>query len=282
MVNQVGQQLESPSYAKTDINPQQRYQPTYDDQGASRPYAQPSRSPRGVQDYEQASTSPRGNQGHYQHPLADQGYGQAPGGSSPNPRVSGNFSDVDEAKAARRASIPRKQVGTSGHTPHSSITSSPVSSNYPSQAPTQPPPPVPKHRDLPTEQPAYQNLRSPTHESTSPQDSRYYNAYNDDPQNTNRNAQQQYQEPSAVPQGLNYRGGNRDQSDDFQSKAPPLFPRAEPVPKGLPSRSAPQDIVQRAQTNTKDTEIIEKIAPGMPPIPLSLKTLLPSKLSLVH
>ena len=290
MVNQVGQQLDSPSYAKTDGNSQQRYPSAYDDQGASQPYAQPSRSPRGIpnyeqasgsprgiQDYEQASRSPRGNQGYGQNSVAHQGYGQAPGGSSHHPRVSGSFGDVDEAKAARRASIPRKQVGTLGHTPTSSITSSsPISSNYPSQTPSQPPPPVPKHRDLPTEQPAYQNLRSSPQESASPQDSRYHNAQQE-PQYNNRTAQQQYQDPSAIPQGLNYGRGIRDQGDHLQPKAPPLFPRAQPAPEDLASRSAPQDIIQRAHTNTKDTEVIEKIAPGK--LHLSKTFFLPLSLS---
>ena len=110
MVNQVGQQLESPYYAKTDVNPQQRYPSAYDDQGASQPYAQHSKSPRGIQNHEPASRSSRGNQGYDQNSGANQGYGQALGGPSPNPRASGSFSDVDEAKAAKRASIPRKQV----------------------------------------------------------------------------------------------------------------------------------------------------------------------------
>ncbi|KAL8783005.1 MAG: hypothetical protein Q9195_009510 [Heterodermia aff. obscurata] len=264
MVNQVGQQLDSPSYAKTDVTPHQRYPTAYDDQGISQSYAQPSRSPRGIQNYDQASRSPRGHQGYDQNSVADQGYVQASGVSSRNPQAGGGFGDVDEAKAARRASIPRKQVGTSGHTPNSSITSSsPISSNYPSQTPTQPPPPVPKHRDLPTEQPAYQNLRPPLQESASPQDFRYYDAQKE-PQYNNRTAQQQHQDSSAIPQGLNYGRGTRDQADHFQSKALPLFPRAQPASEGLASRSGPQDIVQRAQTNTKDTEVIEKIAPGKP------------------
>lgn len=278
MVNQVGQQIDSPSYANTGGNSHQRYPSAYDDQGASQPYAQPSSSPRGIQNHEPASRSPRGNQGYDGGSVANQAYGQASGGS-PNPRVGGSFSDVDEAKAAKRASIPRKQVGTSGHAPNSSITSSsPVSSSYTSQTPTHPPPPVPKHRDLPTEQPAYQNLRSSPQESASPKDPGHYDAQNERRYHS-RNAHQQYQDPSVVPQGLSYGRGIRDQTDHRQSKTLPLFPRIQPAPEGGTSRSAPQDIVQRAQTNTKDTEVIERIAPGKSPPLKALFFFPPSVLS---
>ena len=278
MVNQVGQQIDSPSYGKTGGNPQPRYPSAYDGQGAGQPYAQPPKSPRGVHNYESAPRIPRGIQGYDQNSVVNQGNGQTLGGYSPDPGASSNFSDVDEAKAAKRASIPRKQVGISGQTPNPSNTSSsPVSSNYPSQAPTKPPPPVPKHRDLPTEQPAYRNLRSSPQESASPQDSGYYDAQNELPSNS-RNAKQQYQDPSVVPQGLNNGRGTRDQADRFQSKALPLFPRAQPASEGVASRSTPQDIIQRAQTNTKDTQVIEKIAPGKS----SLKALVASHSALAN
>ena len=277
MVNQVGQQINSPSYTNTGETSQQRYPSAYDDQSASQPYAQPSSSPRGIHSYEPAQRSPRDNHVYDQSPVANRGYGQALGGS-PKPRVGGSFSDVDEAKAAKRASIPRKQVGTSGHTPNSSITSSsPISSSYTSQIPTQPPPPVPKHRDLPTESPAYQNLRSSPQESVSPQDPRHYDTQNE-PRYNSRNPQQHYQDPSVVPQGLNYGRGTRDQTDHLQSKPLPLFPRAPLAPENVDSVSTPQDIVQRAQTNTKDTEVIEKIAPGKSP-PLKVLLFPPSALS---
>ena len=232
---------------------------------ANHGYEHPSRSLTANQAYEQPSRTPTAHQGYDQvlprDSSANQGYGQASKSPTTNQRMSGVFSDVDEEKAARRASIPRKQVGTSGYAPSSSATSSPVSANYSIQEPSQPPPPVPKHQNHPSQQqPAYQDAQSATTQRAPAQQSKYNNARNQ-PQYDTRNQHSQYQDPSVVPPGLNY-NGNSNQGNNSQSRAPPLVPRAHHASSGTATKPAAQDIVERAKTNTRDTEVIEKIAPG--------------------
>ena len=316
MVNQAGQQQNSPSYARQGASSQQQYPSSYSDRRPNQNYGQtpggptnhrgasndhnhgydstprnPTTNPRASGEYEQdynptsrglaidprASSDynpgydptsrgyPRASNDHNQvyNPTSrglatdprvsgdsSQGYNAASGSPTTNPRSSGGFNDIDEDKARKRASIPRKQIGTSGYAP----TSSPVAANYPGQSMNQPPPKVPKHNEYSTQKPPYNEPNYLHKQRASAPASKYQDS-------------QEYQDSSAIPPGLDFSGRGTYHDNNNHSRAPPLFPRAQNVPGSNVDKPAAKDIVQRAKTNTKDTEVIERIAPGKTQVP---------------
>ena len=182
-----------------------------------------------------------------------QGHDPASRGFAANPRVSGDLNDVDGDRVRRRSSIPRKQVGSSGHTPTPTPAKplqSTVSPSYNERSSNHSLPPLPNTDEHTRQHPAYQESQPTSQYSQSPKQPRYRSS-------------REYSHPSEVPQALNYnRGGTSYENSTSSPKAPPLFPRAQPASGGNAPNIAAQDIVNRAKTNTKDTEVIEKIAPG--------------------
>ena len=181
-----------------------------------------------------------------------QAHDPAKRGFAANPRLSGDFNDVEGDGVRRRSSIPRKQVGSSGHTPTPTPAKplqSPVSTSYNERSSNHSLPPLPKHDGYSRQHPAYEESRSTPQYSQSPQQPRYQSS-------------REFSHPSEVPQALNYNRGGTSYEDNISPKAPPLFPRAQPTSGGNAPNVAAQDIVHRAKTNTKDTEVIERIAPG--------------------
>lgn len=222
------------------------------------------------------------------------GYDPAFRGPAAGPRSSGGFNDIDGGKTRRRASITRKQVGANSHIPAPAKNlSSPSSPSNPRQSSDQASPLVPQHDQYSTQQPTNQYSRATPHNRLPAQEQppppvpshddypRQQQDYNDPrsvPQQrmpTQESRPQFAKHPSAVPPGLNYSRGNTSHDDSSSpSRAPPLFPRAHNSPGGNAPHMTAQDIVHRAKTNTKDTDVVETIAPGEASFPMTSEKLI--------
>ena len=133
-------------------------------------------------------------------------------GLSSNPRSnvydSSKLHDDDDAGLARQNSIPRKQIGTSASTSHSS---NPASSSLKAQS----------------GQSRQQNTPKPL--------------------------------PS-VPVATSH--GYTDHQTHSASQPSSILNRSRPIPGSQTGLRDAQDIVDRAKTNTSDTQVIETVAPG--------------------
>ena len=269
MVNHSSHQSDSSTYGRKGAGAQQQFLPSADNQRMSHNYGQASREPipkpRSHGDFKPTRSQPPAIQNSSKKGSGGltQGYDEALRSLVSDPRSSGGFRDVDESKATKRGSISRKPVGTSGWASSPSrTTTSPGSANYQEPISADAPPPVPKHDSY---------SRDPNVPRSLPQRSSHpqgldYATTTSNPRSDNLVQQQKFQDPSAVPQGLNFaRGTTTQRNNNSPSPAPPLFPRAQPPSSTTGPMSAAQNIVDRAKTNTKDTEVIERIAPGKPP-----------------
>ena len=260
------------------------------------------------QQYTSPTNYQRGGPGYYDHasrsPVAAEGSNMRPKDTGPYdhtaksvpPRGSSNgYNENNDLDVRRRESIPRKQIGSSAHTPSSSVTSaSPNTAGFPAQSRGQQAPPVPQH-DMPlSQQSRYQDPSAATqqysssprqahHNMPSSQQSRYQDStlgrqqYNYNPHQTQRDvplsreggnqepsgAAQQYthsrQRQSTTSRGEYSDYGSGEQQDGYVA---PLAVRSKQTPRNMAREPAAEEILERAKTNTYDTEVIEKIAPG--------------------
>ncbi|KAL8822206.1 MAG: hypothetical protein Q9191_007053 [Dirinaria sp. TL-2023a] len=186
--------------------------------------------------YGSPSASAGGYSGRY-----DEQYQNAPGSQVPTRGFSEDVDDAGERDRRRRDSIPRKQIGTSAQS-----STSPVSrdtAGLPAQSPTQRGPPVPQH-DV--------HLSQQTPRRDSPLASR---------QNYPDLRQQ-----SVTPRGPYTNRVSSIGQDRYTStnEGPTYFaPVPHPTSGERLRNPSAEEIVARAGTNTRDTEVIEKIAPAV-------------------
>lgn len=215
--------------------------------------------------------------------------------STPSRSAVSGYNDGNAIDVRRRNSIPRKQVGGTTHTPSASMTSaSPKPAGFSAEGREQQAPPVPQH-DMPLSQqarhqeysPELQQYRSSPGQMHSKTPSTQQNIYGDssyspqsfrhDPPQSQRDGlpsqKTSRQGSPGVGQQYNYpydtqSSSRRGDHSDYTRDGNPV---GYVAPLSIPSRHAPrdpakgpaaEDIVERAKTNTYDTEVIEKIAPG--------------------
>ena len=125
-----------------------------------------------------------------------------------NPYDSPNLQDDDDAGLARQNSIPRKQIGTSRNTPHSSVqASSPPKAQTGHSRQQSAPKPLPSTPVAPSR-------------------------------------------------------GYTDRQTDSAPQPSSILNRSRPIPTSQAGPRDAQDVVDRAKTNTYDTQVVETVAPG--------------------
>ena len=244
--------------------------------------------------YDSASRSPRTADNYRSRPQHASQYDSA-GDATPVRSSSQDYNDNSDFNIRRRDSIPRKQIGSFAHTPSSSVTStSPATAGFPTERRDQQAPPVPQHDRPISQQPGYQHPPVATYEHNP--SSRH--ADNNIPSSPPRRSQKPQlqkqnspynpqQSPSAAlsprdpslqhPVGAGQRsyyprhtedlthngeyldGGSRTRQDEYVA---PLAVHSKPRSRDVGRGPAAEEVVERAKTNTYDTEVIEKIAPG--------------------
>ena len=250
--------------------------------------------------YDNDSRSPTNAQGSPIRPR-DQNNNSPMVNSVPPRGSSSHYTDTDDSDIRRRDSIPRKQVGSSLHTPSTSVTS--ASASVPGAFPEagdQQAPPVPQHDRPLSQQPRYhapsasrqQYDASPQQaydSAPSPQQAKYQEPKMET-QNPYYGSQQTTFQPPATRQdtyqrsvepakqfsypnqtGSSTRNGEypnhgvRAAKDRRQNDyVAPLAVRPKETTSSNARDLGGNEIVERAKTNTYDTEVIEKIAPGQP------------------
>lgn len=215
--------------------------------------------------------------------------------STPSKSTSNRCNDDNNIDVRRRSSIPRKQIGSTTHTPSASVTStSPKLAGFSAEGREQPAPPVPQH-DMPLSQqarhqdysPEPEQYRSSPTQAHSKMPSTQQNIYGDSsyrPTSAEHDPLKYQREglPSRDVSRQGKSGAGREYSHPYetQSTSPlrdysdytpdvhhdsyvaPLYVRSKHTSKDPARGLAAEDIVERAKTNTYDTEVIEKIAPG--------------------
>jgi len=215
--------------------------------------------------------------------------------STPSRGPGSGYNDGNAIDVRRRNSIPRKQIGSTTHTPSASVTSaSPRSAGFSAEGRDQQAPPVPQHDRPLSQQPRHLDYSADTQQySSSPRQahskmpSTQNNRYGDssygpkpsryDPQQLYRNgppsqeashqeiseAGQQYSHPHET-QSTSGRGEYSDYTPDghHDGYVAPLTIHPKHASKDAARGPAAEEIVERAKTNTYDTDVIERIAPG--------------------
>lgn len=203
--------------------------------------------------------------------------------------------DSNETDVRRRDSIPRKQVSTSGHTPSGSVTSGSPTTAWPStESWDQQAPPVPQHYMPLSQQPRYQAPTAAPHQHSSSSrqtqsnvPSRQQDRHEEPPPRTSSSTYKPQQLKHSMPHSQHashqdspsptqqYDHARSAQSPSqhevhpdyaldrqYDGRVAPLAIRSKHASKNVARGPAPEDVVERAKTNTYDTEVIEKIAPG--------------------
>lgn len=262
---------------------------------SQQPYGTPRNYQRATPGYYDNASRPPMAAESRSAPPEDMNHYDSTANSTPSRGPGSGYNDGNTIDVRRRDSIPRKQIGNTTHTPSASVTSaSPRSAGFPAEGRDQQAPPVPQH-DLSLSQQARhqddsaetQQYRSSPRKTHSKMPSTQKNRYDDssygskssmhDPQQLQRDglsyqdashqevsgAGQQYTYPYET-QSTSRRGEYSGYTSDghHDGYVAPLSVPLKHASKDPARGPAAEDIVERAKTNTYDTEVIEKIAPG--------------------
>lgn len=209
----------------------------------------------------------------------------------------------------RRDSIPRKQVGSSTHTPSASVTStSPhVPGSFAEDVDLEAPP-VPQHDRPLSQQPEYQQYNTSPEQvyghKPLPEHGRYqeraletrnhHGASQQPPSQITPSRGARHQQPwedanestyspstehRVQPREFPGRGPKDQRGDDYIA---PLAVRSKRASTDYAAQPSGNDVVERTNSNTYDTEVIEKVAPGKPLLTAALEVELTRFLQLLY